>query len=311
MKISGLWLPLLLAWLPCARAQVTVEVTQDQEQFLPGEAVKVAVRITNLSGQALHLGREADWLTFALESREGTVVPKLGEAPVLGPFTLDTSKVAIKRVDLAPYFMLTQPGSYQIVATVRIHEWNRELTSAPKSFDVIQGVKIWEQDVGVPKTPDVGGTEPEIRRYILQQANYIRGQIRLYLRVTDRYGKPIRVVPIGSMVSFGRPEPQIDRTSNLHVLHQDGGSSFNYDVFNSQGDLLVRQTYEYFDSRPRLRIDDDGNVKVVGGTRRIASNDIPAPKADDDALTTPAPPLVFPPPPPATNAVAAPKQAAR
>src|SRR5579872_4853412 len=227
MKISGAALILLLSSLACAWAQVTVEVRQDQQQFLPGESLKAIVRITNLSGQALRLGGEPDWLTFALESREGTVVPKIGEAPVVGEFVLESSKVAIKRVDLAPYFMLTLPGTYQIVATVRVRDWNRELVSPPKSFDLIQGVKIWEQDVGVPNTTGETKSEPDIRRYVLQQANYIRGQIRLYLRVTDQYGKPIRVASLGPMASFGRPDPQVDRSNQLHVLQDRKSTRLN------------------------------------------------------------------------------------
>src|SRR5690348_10695911 len=160
MKLTGFWAALMVLTIGSASAQVTVEVTQDQQQFLPGESLKVAVRITNLSGQALSLGGEEDWLRFALESREGTVVPKLGDAPVLGAFVLESSKVAIKRVDLAPYFMLTMPGSYQIVATVRIKGWNRELISPPKSFDVIDGAKLWEQEVGVPSPPGANPAEP-------------------------------------------------------------------------------------------------------------------------------------------------------
>src|SRR5260221_2671866 len=109
MKISGFWLGLLLASMACASAQVTVEVIQDQQQFLPGEALKVAVRITNLSGQELRLGGEDDWLTFAVASREGIVVPKIGDAPVMGEFVLESSKAAIKRLDLSPFFILTQP----------------------------------------------------------------------------------------------------------------------------------------------------------------------------------------------------------
>src|SRR5690349_13542028 len=134
MKTTGLFLGLIMASIGCATAQVTVEVTQVQEQFLPGESLKVAVRITNLSGQELKLGGEEDWLTFSLESHEGTVVPKMGEAPVLGAFVLESSKVATKRVDLAPYFMLTHSGRYQIVATVRVKGWNREIISPPKPF---------------------------------------------------------------------------------------------------------------------------------------------------------------------------------
>jgi hypothetical protein len=281
MKITGFWLCIFLACMAGASAQVTVNVTQDQQQFLPGEALKVAVRITNLSGQSLHLGGEENWLSFAIESSEGTVVSKTGEAPVQGAFVLESSKVAIKRVDLAPYFGVTLPGHYQIVATVHISDWNRDIISPPRSFDLIEGSKLWEQDVGVPRSAAVTNAEPEMRRYILQQANYLRGQIRLYLRVTDMYGKPVRVLAIGPMVSFSRPEPQVDKRSNLHILYQDGPFSFNYTVCNLQGEVVKRQTYDYTNSRPRLRADDEGNISVLGGMRRVAATDVPPPKQDD------------------------------
>src|SRR6266404_7912813 len=109
MKYFGFAPALLAASLVPVWAQVTVEVTQQQEQFLPGESLPTAVRITNRSGQTLRLGGEEDWLTFSIESREGTVVSKTGDAPVVGEFTLESSKVATKRVDLTPYFSLTQP----------------------------------------------------------------------------------------------------------------------------------------------------------------------------------------------------------
>jgi hypothetical protein len=281
MKTRGFLLALVLLSAAIASAQVTVEVTQDQQQFLPGESLKVAVRITNLSGQALHLGSEEGWLNFAIESREGTVVSKLSDAPVQGAFVLESSKVAIKRVDLAPYFILTHPGRYQIVATVHVTDWNREIPSPERSFDIIEGSKIWEQEVGIPRPAGATSPEPELRRYILQQANYLRGQIRLYLRVTDAYGKPIRVLAVGPMVSFSRPEPEVDKYSNLHILYQDGAFSFNYTVCNLQGEVIKRQTYDYTGSRPRLRADDEGNISVFGGARRVAATDIPVPKQDD------------------------------
>jgi hypothetical protein len=46
----------LLVWLPGAGAQMLVEVTLEQGQFLPGEALPVAVRVTNRSGQTVRLG---------------------------------------------------------------------------------------------------------------------------------------------------------------------------------------------------------------------------------------------------------------
>jgi hypothetical protein len=283
MKNSGLWLGLLLLSLAGARGQVTVEVVQTQTQFLPGEALKMAVRITNLSGRELQLGQDENWLTFEVESRDGIVVPKTGEVPVIGEFTLESSKAAIKRVDLAPYFVLPKPGSYQIVAIMRIRGWNREIVSNPKTFDIIQGAKLWEQEVGLPNTSGAPDVPPEIRRYILQQAISSKGHMRLYVRITDGYGKTIRVTGVGPLVSFGRPEAQVDKLSNLHVLSQEGASNFAYTVWNPQGDLTLRQTYDHSTSRPRLRMDDDGVISIRGGARRIATSDIPAPSEDDSS----------------------------
>ena len=262
-----------------------MEVTLDQQQFLEGESLPAAVRITNRSGQTLRLGAEADWLTFGIESKDGLVVSKLDEVPVDGEFTLESSKVAIKRVDLAPYFTLTHRGRYSIIASVHLKQWAQDITSPPKSFDIIEGAKMWEQEVGVPQKSGTGA--PEVRKYVLQQANYIKGQLRLYLRVTDAYGRAIRVVPIGQLVSFGRPEPpQIDNLSNLHVLYQNGPFSCSYTVFNPDGELITRQVHDFSTNRPHLFATDDGAIVIKGGSRRITQKDVPPPKEDEEEDTS-------------------------
>ena len=280
MRIVGLWLGVLVVSLLSASAQITVEVVQDQGQFLPGEAVPTAVRITNLSGQALHLGAEEDWLTFSVESNAGRLVAKIEEVPVTGEFVLESSKVATKHVDLAPYFSLRQPGRYSVTATVRIKSWNREIPpSPPKSFDIIEGAVLKELEFGVPPSGTASNATPEVRKYILQQANYLRNQIRLYLRVTDVSGEKIfRVVPIGSLLSFSRPEFQLDKFARLHVLYENGPHSFSYTVFNPDGELVARQTYDFMETRARLRVDAEGRISVVGGTRRVTANDFPPPE---------------------------------
>ena len=206
----------------------------DQEHFLSGEQLTPAVRITNRSGQTLHLGGDEDWLTFALESRDGRgIVAKHSDPSVLGPFTLETGKVATRRVDLLPHFDLARAGRYTIVASVRIKDWDQMLTTKPKSFDIINGAKLWSQDFGVPaeSTPN---RAPEVRKYTLEQANYLRTQLRLYFRLTDAGGERVlKVFSLGPMVSFGTPEQQIDQASNLHVLFQNGARAFSYTVINS------------------------------------------------------------------------------
>jgi hypothetical protein len=278
MNRIGLCLGLFLFALAPVSAQISVEVNQEQDQFLPGEAIIAVVRITNRSGQTLHLGAEDNWLTFSVESRTGEVVPRSGEVPTTGVFTLESSRVGIKRVDLAPYFSVNIPGRYTIIATVRVKNWDREYASPPRRFDIIEGVKLWEQEFGVPNTTTPTHPIPEVRKYILQQANYLRSQIRLYLRVTDAAGvKSFRVFPVGSMVSFGRPEPQVDKFSNLHVLYQNHPHSFSYTVFNPNGDVVLHQTYDYVESRPRLQPDGEGKIAVKGGHRRVTAEDWPTP----------------------------------
>jgi hypothetical protein len=286
MKRLGLWLSLAAMSLTSASAQVTVEVLLDQDQFLPGEALVAAVRITNRSGQTLRLGKEPDWLTFSIESHESWVVPKTGEPPVEGVFSLESSEMGTKRVDLGPYFSLGRPGRYSIIATVRIRDWEREITSQPKDFYLIQGARLWEQDFGVPKSAGDANAAPEVRKYLLQQANYIKGQLRLYVRVTDAAGtKNFRVLPVGQMVSISRPQPLVDKASHLHVLFQNGAHSYNYTEINPEGEVVTRQTFDYISSRPRLREGDGGLVSVVGGVRRITATDVPAPVADTESVT--------------------------
>jgi hypothetical protein len=282
MKLSALTSCLVLAALLPASAQVTVEVALEQEQFLVGEAIPVAVRITNLSGQTLRFGNRPDWLTFSVESRDGFIVVKNSEVPVSGEFTVESSKVATRRVDLGPHFALTRFGRYNVQAIVQVEQWGAQVTSKPTNFDIIRGAQLWSQEFGVPLSAATN-EPPEVRRYTLQQANYLNSQIRLYLRLTDgSESRVFKVFPIGAMRSVSKPEPQLDKESNLHILYQNDARSFSYTVVNPDGEITLRQTYDYVNSRPRLKVKEAGALGVIGGVRRIHSSDIPPPKLDDE-----------------------------
>src|SRR5471032_2742756 len=198
---------LALAAFSRASAQMSVNLGLEQAQFLPNESVKLAVKITNQSGQPVHLGADASWLTFSVESVDGFVVIKNAEGPVTGEFDLASSQLAIKRVDLAPYFVMSKQGRYHIIATLRIKDWSVEVSSPAKMFDVITGAKLWEQEFGVPAATNGA---PEMRKYVLEQANYLRAQLRLYMQVSDATESRIyKVSALGPMVSFGQPEAQV------------------------------------------------------------------------------------------------------
>lgn len=280
MKIKGLLFGMMLAALN-TQAQVSVEVSLSQDQFLAGESMPAQVTIVNRSGQTLELGKDQEWLSFSVESKDNYPVLKSGDVPVNDmPFTLGSSQRGKPIVDIAPYYTFSKPGRYMVRATLFVKEWNQTFTSPPKEFDVIIGSKMWEQDFGLPKPAGAAAdSAPEIRRYTLHQANYLRKSLMLYVKVSDANGKVFKVFPVGPMLSFGQPEPQIDKNSNLHVLYMDGPHSGSYVVVNPNGDIVLRQTYDMSSNvRMRLKMNSEGNLEVVGGTRRVTSKDVPPPQ---------------------------------
>jgi hypothetical protein len=292
MKITLTILGLVLLPLFNIPTQVvTVQVTMEQDQFLPGETLPVTVRITNRSGQPLHLGADAKWLTFNVESVDAnSVVMKNADPPVMGEFDLGSSQVAIKRVNLAPYFVLNHAASYRVVATVHIPEWNTDATSQPTEFDVIDGAELWSQQFGLPVPLGVTNRPPEIRKYTLEEANYLRQQLRMYVLVSDGTGSHvIKVNAIGPMVSFSRPEAQLDRASNLHVLYQSGAQSFIYSVVNPDGEVTKQEVYDYLNTRPHLSVNDAGDIVEAGGARRVRPGEQPVVRQPDEVPSMPAP----------------------
>ena len=282
MKIASIILGLAVLTVFDATAQVTVEVTMEQREFLPSEAIPAAVRVTNRSGQPLHLGEDANWLTFNVESADGFIVVKNGEVPVLGGFDLGSSQVATKHVELQPYFGVARPGRYRVTATVRIKDWSEAMASPAMEFYVITGAKIWAQDFGVPVATNAANRTPEVRRYTLEKANYLRTQLQMYVQVSDpSEARVFKVVPIGKTVAFGDPDSQLDRNSNLHVLFQSGAALFTYAVVNPDGDLLRHEIFDYVNTRPHLGMSDDGTVTVVGGVRRLTEQEMPMVKSPD------------------------------
>lgn len=281
MKKFSLVLALaLLAFLPAPAQQqvMTLDLSLSQNQFLPAETLPVTIHLYNNSGQTLHLGVNNEWLTFTVQSLDDNNTSAINgsQPPVTGAFDLGSSEVATKHVDIEPYFNLKQTGRYSVTAYVHIPEWNMDVTSPAKEFDIVSGVELWSQEFGVPMPAGVSNRPPEVRKYALEEANYLQKQLKMYLMVTDASGRHIfKVAPVGDMVSFSRPEAQLDSDSNLHLLYQNGGETFLYTVADPDGNILRQDIYDYINSRPHLSLNDAGQIVVLGGSLRAKPGSIP------------------------------------
>jgi hypothetical protein len=287
-RIFVLW-ALACGFLPLAWSQpsgVTAELQLDRTEFLSDEDMQIKVHIENRSGQLLTLGKGDDWISFSVAGDNNNPVSPLGDGSVSNQFQIQSAQAADVTFNLTPFFDFRQPGHYTVKAAFKL-PWNQEVNCKPVSFTVIKGLRLDcspDMAVGVPLPEGVSNTAPVMRRYFLEKVTHASG-MKMYFRLTDGSGaKTLRVFPLGPMVSFGQPQAQIDRFSNLHVLNQSGAQSFTYVVLDPHGFILDRQTYEYNETRPELRVNAEGGIFVFGGIRRISTTDIPPGQTSSVAL---------------------------
>lgn len=285
-RIFALAAMLSCAWL--ARAQIEVRLSLEREAFLPGEDMEVALKVSNFSGGPLKLGDRADWLRFTVERTDGGVVNKVSEVEESGAFTLAHATTGTLRFNLMPHFALDRSGSYRVVAEVNSSATGETFTSKPARFDIVTGVRLnHDREIGVT-LPD--GTV-ERRKFVLQQVNFMQ-KLRLYVRVCDATeSKTFKVTTLGPVVSFDPPKWVLDRQNRFHVLHRVDSNHYAYHVFQSDGSLVQRELHRFAQSTPELRVNEAGEITVVGGVRRPVPSDIPSAAAGDKvpAATSAAP----------------------
>ncbi len=281
MKRISLIVAALVGWIVLpAGAQVDVRISTTQEQFLPAESLEVAVKIGNFTGAPLKLGTHPHWIAFTVERSDGGVVNKVSEPADVGEFTLQQSTTGTLRFDIAPQFALQQPGTYRITATLTPIDGRETFASAPLLVEIINGVRLNEDRTFGFQKPD---GSMEYRKFILQQANFLK-HLRLYLRVTDaNESQTLKVLQLGPMVTFEPPRWVMDRQSHLHVLHQLGPDNFRYHDIDPDGEIRVRQTWRFSGRRPELRVNESGQIAVVGGVRRPDRSDLPVATAPEAA----------------------------
>ena len=262
---------MLLLWLSIVpsllRAQIRVDLHLEQEQVLRDESLPVHVRITNLTGQPLSLGESSGWLRFDILDAEGAPVLPTGPLETMGEFTLQPSEVGVKRVDLTPGFKLPRPGTYRIYATVTSNQWAPTKTK-PAKGQAINVLKLGEREFGVVSPAGLS----EVRKLTLLQAPYQK-RLRLYARISDASGhRTYTVYPLGTAVSFGKPELVIDHLSQAHILFQAEARRFDYCVLSPSGALVSRRVFSSLESRPWLIPTPEGEVTIHGG-RELESPD--------------------------------------
>jgi hypothetical protein len=169
------------------------------------------------------------------------------------------------------YMPLSKPGVYEVEINIR-HDRipGGYFKSQRITFEIVEGVSIWETDVGVPVESKSGAIET--RKIMLKTLNSPKENVHyLMIRDSRRIYLMSRLAPA---IQQAPPQAKTDAVSNVHVIFMLDPKIYEYRVYDFRGGKLQRRFYKPVPDIPRLVYDDEfGRVRVVGGKPAVEGAD--------------------------------------
>lgn len=243
--------------------QLDFRLETQSSSYLQYASIPVNVILKNLGGQTLALdGNESrPWLEMIVQSNDGLLIRP--EKPMaVPPLTLHPGESRSLALDLAPYFLVRDPGGYRVRGSVRLPS-GESLVTEPLTFLIGRGEVIWSMPRGEGR---------ELRVYSLLRY-YEDPNVGLYLRV--EVPEQNLVFPsrrLGPYLPVGKPTAEFDDKNHLHILHAVASGQYRLSVVNQDGNPLREELRQETAAKPKLRRSSDGAVDVEGGTMILPSH---------------------------------------
>lgn len=243
-----------------AWGQLSVNIQMNQSQTLAGEAVLVAVTITNHSGSDITLANNGrtPWLDMVVKRGSGEPAAALGRAN-FGAVQIASGQSMSKTIEISSLYNLREPGSYSVSALIRSEGNTNGFISNRLLFTTVNVRPDWSQKVGVPGQP---GKTHEFR--VINFTNASKSM--LYVQVVDaKTGISLQTINLGQALLFRKPQAAVDRSQNLNVLYLATPEFYVHARIDVNGRFLGRELHKRGGSGdPRLMTFADGSVKVAG-----------------------------------------------
>jgi len=270
-----------VAWLPSPGfAQLRLSLSIEGTAFLAYEPIAATLRIENYTGTPLTLGGEAnpDWLVMRVMDEEGLSVPATAEKLASPLLEIPAGRFGVVTINIARYFRVRTQGPYRVYVTARL-DADETFHSPTASFEISPGETIWTQKVGFARD----GVK-ETRTYMLLRQ--LRGHyMRAYLRVDDDASNLVYgIFDLGLLVSSDQPSIRVDKDSRLWILHRTAPRSHRCSIYDPRLNTLVDRFFDSSRSVPRLLMEEDGSIEVVGGMEMLPEV-LPAPGATPDSVS--------------------------
>lgn len=256
----------LLLFLARAEAQIQVELQLKRLQYVAYEPIIATLGITNLAGRDvdLHDAGGQPWFGFEITGREGQPIGLVTNEASQAPLHIEAGKKVTQRINLTPRYAVHDLGTYHIRAHVYFADLDKFFYSQGKVFEVTDARPVWQRTVG---SPDGGA-----RTYSLL-SNRFPDHTSLYVRVEDKdSGVVYATYSLGRTIAFDEPQAEVDRSSQLHVLHCAAPRMWAYSRIDPNGQLVAHNSFTETKTRPRLVHTEDGGVAVRGGMMETQSS---------------------------------------
>lgn len=249
--------------VPKVQAQLDLRLETPKSSYLQYASIPVTVKLKNLGAQDLVLEDQAGqpWLEMIVQSTDGLLLKS--DRPFLSPpVTLASGEARALPLDLAPHFLVREPGGYLVRGSVRLPSGQTLLTE-PLTFLVGRGEVVWS-------TPRGEGRD---RRIFSLLKFYEDPNLGLYLRVeVPEQNQVFPARRLGPFLPLGKPVAEFDIKNHLHLLYVVAPGEYRIAVVNLDGQLLREETRQETTERPSLRRSPDGLVDVQGGTVILPSH---------------------------------------
>ena len=250
-------------WPDWIWAQLDLRLETPKSSYLQYAPIPVTVKLKNLGGEDLALGGspESSWLEMIVQSTDGLLV-KADQPLASSSLVLRPGESRNLPLDLAPHFLVREPGGYRVRASARLPSGQTLLTE-PLTFLVGRGEVIWSAPRGEGK---------DLRIFSLLKF-YEDPNVGLYLRV-EVPGRN-QVYPsrrLGPFLPLGKPAAEFDAKNHLHLLYAVAPGQHRLTVVNEDGQPLREENRQQNTEKPKLRLGPDGLVDVVGGTVILPSH---------------------------------------
>lgn len=260
LLLGGLFLTALPARAQLQEVRVDIEIKRNL--YLRYEPIVCKVTITNMSGRTLDLSDTPrdKWFGFQIETTDGRPLPPLNSTYHNEPLQLENGQKLSRRINITPLFPLSEFGTYRVRGAVFSHELGRYFTSGKLNVDITEGRQLWQQRVGIPP----GSGDGASRTYTLLSHRLPETTV-LYLRIEDEdEGVVYCTTQIGRLVTFGKPDVEIDNASQIHILQNIAPKAFLYSHFDVNGKVIKQQGYQAANTRPYL-VRKNNAIEVIGG----------------------------------------------